>query len=71
MAMLKTAVQFLSNPNPYVSRKAERELGWTPVLAPRDAVERTGVDLFFAVFVREEDKDRMMLATFLTRAAEF
>ena len=42
MTTLKTAVQFLANDNPYVSTKAERELGWTPVLAPPEAVERTG-----------------------------
>jgi nucleoside-diphosphate-sugar epimerase len=41
MTMLKAAVQFLSNANPYVSDKARRELGWTPALAPADAVERT------------------------------
>ena len=41
MTTLKTAVQFLANPNPYVSGRAERELGWRPVVAPRDAVWRT------------------------------
>ncbi len=42
MSVLKTAVQFLANPNPYVSAKAKAELGWTPVAAPEEAVERTG-----------------------------
>ena len=32
MTTLKTAVQFLANPNPYVSARAERELGWRPVV---------------------------------------
>jgi nucleoside-diphosphate-sugar epimerase len=41
MTLLKTAVQFLANPNPYVSARAERELGWRPVVDPRDAVLRT------------------------------
>ena len=41
MTMLKTAVQFLANPNPYTSAKAREQLGWTPVLDPPDAVERT------------------------------
>ncbi len=41
MTTLKTAVQFLAYPNPYVSARAERELGWRPVVAPRDAVVRT------------------------------
>lgn len=40
--MLKPAVQFLSYPNPFVSDKATRELGWVPVVAAPDAVERTG-----------------------------
>lgn len=41
MTTLKTAVQFLSNPNPYVSARAERELEWRPAVAPREAVLRT------------------------------
>jgi nucleoside-diphosphate-sugar epimerase len=41
MATLKTAVQFLANPNPYVSLRAEHELGWRPVVPARDAVFRT------------------------------
>lgn len=40
--LLKTAVKFLSSDNPYDSTKAERELGWAPVVAPADAVRRTG-----------------------------
>ena len=40
--LLKPAVQFLANDNPFVSAKAERELGWRPVMAPAEAVERTG-----------------------------
>lgn len=42
MAMLKPAVQFLANANPFVSAKAERELGWRNLVAPAEAVERTG-----------------------------
>jgi nucleoside-diphosphate-sugar epimerase len=42
MALLKTAVQFLSSANPYTSLRAERELGWRPVVPPADAAERTG-----------------------------
>lgn len=42
MTMLKTAVQFLSAENPYVSDKARDQLGWTPLVPPRDAAERTG-----------------------------
>lgn len=41
MATAKAAMQFIANPNPYVSARAERELGWRPVVAPRDAVLRT------------------------------
>ena len=41
LTTLKTAVQFLANDNPYVSEKAAKQLGWTPVLAPPEAVERT------------------------------
>lgn len=42
MALLKTAVQFLGHANPFVSLRAERELGWRPALPPGEAVERTG-----------------------------
>jgi nucleoside-diphosphate-sugar epimerase len=42
MTMLKGAVQFLANENPYSSARAERELGWRPVVAPAAAAERTG-----------------------------
>lgn len=42
MTLLKTAVQFLAGDNPFVSTRAERELGWRPVIAPADAVRRTG-----------------------------
>lgn len=42
MSTLKTAVQFLANANPYVSRKAADELGWTPPFDAGEAVERTG-----------------------------
>lgn len=42
MMMLKGAVQFLANDNPYTSARAERELGWRPIVTPEDAVERTG-----------------------------
>jgi nucleoside-diphosphate-sugar epimerase len=42
MSMLRPAVQFLANANPFVSAKAERELGWVPVVAPEEAVLRTG-----------------------------
>jgi nucleoside-diphosphate-sugar epimerase len=42
MATLKTAVQFLSASNPFVSTRAERELGWKPVVGAADAAERTG-----------------------------
>lgn len=41
MTLLKTAVQFLAGDNPYVSARAERELGWQPAVSPADAVERT------------------------------
>ena len=40
--LLKTAVQFLASENPYLSTKAERELGWRPAIAPADAARRTG-----------------------------
>jgi hypothetical protein len=42
MTMLKGAVQFLANANPYSSARAERDLGWRPVVLPADAAERTG-----------------------------
>ena len=42
MTMLKGAVQFLANENPYSSARAERALGWRPVLPPAEAAERTG-----------------------------
>ena len=42
MALLKGAVQFLANDNPYTSARAERELGWRPPVSPEEAVERTG-----------------------------
>jgi hypothetical protein len=35
-------VQFLSSDNPYCSARAERELGWRPLVAPTIAAERTG-----------------------------
>jgi nucleoside-diphosphate-sugar epimerase len=35
------AVRFLAGENPYVAERARRELGWTPVLPPREAVART------------------------------
>lgn len=42
MALLKSAVQFLASPNPYVSQRARAELGWQPVVAAADAARRTG-----------------------------
>lgn len=42
MTMLKGAVQFLANANPYSSARAERVLGWRPLVAPPEAAERTG-----------------------------
>lgn len=42
MSMVKSAVQFLASPNPYVSAKAERELGWQPLVAAEEAAHRTG-----------------------------
>jgi len=42
MTMLKGAVQFLADDNPYSSARAERVLGWRPVVPPVEAVERTG-----------------------------
>jgi nucleoside-diphosphate-sugar epimerase len=42
MALLKTAVQFLSRPNPYSSLRAERQLGWRPAVPAAEAAELTG-----------------------------
>ncbi len=42
LSLLKTAVQFLSRANPYRSERAERELGWRPVVPAVEAAERTG-----------------------------
>jgi nucleoside-diphosphate-sugar epimerase len=42
MALLKTAVQFLGHPNPFVSARAEHELGWRPAVPPDEAAQRTG-----------------------------
>jgi nucleoside-diphosphate-sugar epimerase len=42
MTMVKGAVQFLSSDNPYTSERAERVLGWRPIVPPVEAVERTG-----------------------------
>ena len=42
MTTLTTAVQFLANDNPYSSARAERELGWRPLVPPALAAERTG-----------------------------
>ncbi|HEX4560548.1 MAG TPA: NAD-dependent epimerase/dehydratase family protein [Gemmatimonadales bacterium] len=36
-----SAVRFLAEENPFVAERARRELGWTPVVSPRDAVRRT------------------------------
>ena len=41
ISLLKAAVQLLANDNPYVSARAERELGWQPATPPADAVRRT------------------------------
>lgn len=41
MTTFKAAMQFIANANPYVSERAERELGWVPQVSPRDAVMRT------------------------------
>ena len=41
MMVLKTAIQFLSAANPFVSTRAERELGWKPLIGPPDTVLRT------------------------------
>jgi nucleoside-diphosphate-sugar epimerase len=42
MTTLKTAVQWLANENPYVSRRAAEELGWRTVTDAGEAAERTG-----------------------------
>jgi len=42
VTLLKSAVQFLANDNPYVSTRAQQELGWSPDVGPEDAVRRTG-----------------------------
>lgn len=42
MMLMKPAVQFLGYANPFVSSRAERELGWRPAVPPAEAVERTG-----------------------------
>ncbi len=42
LTLLKGAVQFLANANPYSSARAQHELGWRPVIAPAEAAERTG-----------------------------
>lgn len=39
---VKSSVQFLASPNPYTSARAERVLGWRPVVPALEAVERTG-----------------------------
>jgi len=38
----RSSVQFLACPNPYTSARAERVLGWRPVVPALEAVERTG-----------------------------
>ena len=35
------AVRFLAGENPYVAQRAQRELGWSPPVAAREAVRRT------------------------------
>lgn len=35
------AVRFLAEESPFVAERARRELGWAPVVAPREAVART------------------------------
>ena len=42
LTSLETAVRFLSSPNPYTSARAERVLGWRPVVPAAEAAERTG-----------------------------
>ncbi|MGD0990855.1 MAG: NAD-dependent epimerase/dehydratase family protein [Gemmatimonadales bacterium] len=39
----RSSVQFLASANPYTSARAERVLGWRPVVPAPEAVERTGV----------------------------
>lgn len=36
-----SAVRFLAGENPFVAERARRELGWRPVVEPREAVRRT------------------------------
>ena len=36
-----SAVRFLTGENPFVAERARRELGWQPVVTPREAVRRT------------------------------
>jgi len=36
-----SAVRFLAGENPFVAERARRELGWRPVVDPREAVRRT------------------------------
>ena len=38
----RSSVQFLASVNPYTSARAERVLGWRPVVPAPEAVERTG-----------------------------
>jgi len=38
----RASVQFLASANPYTSARAERVLGWRPVVPAPDAAERTG-----------------------------
>lgn len=41
VTMLRGTVDFFGRDNPYTSARAERELGWRPVIGPEEAVERT------------------------------
>lgn len=36
-----SGIRFMTQPNPYTSARAERELGWRPSTQPRDALRRT------------------------------
>src|SRR6185437_12257627 len=36
-----SAVRFLAEENPFVAERARQELGWRPVISPREAVRRT------------------------------
>ncbi len=42
-----SGIRFMTQPNPYTSAKAERELGWRPSTPPREALRRT-VEWFVA-----------------------